>query len=376
MGRRLVRLFGLATCLAFMILLVTPLGVRSPQISTTDAKLLPSATLQSGYTLTRIAGSTEIKDITCPSSTHCIAVGTGASSAIVATTANSAHTWRRAQINGSVLALESVMCTTNNYCLTVGWSRELSAVVLYSRDGGQRWEDAKLPRKVAELDSVACESLTVCMATGGLDNGATTILRSSDAGRQWSEAGLRGAGQLLLVSMACPLALDCLAVGTGIGFIGVVAHSANGGSSWVATSYGRSKPTFQAVGCDGPASCIVAGQLKPSALAKPIGFLGISSDEGRDWSFRPSPVPGATDLSAVACQDGGCVVVGSTGVVTWAMETSDGGTKWMQDPWRLTDTSSITASGIAFSGFGHYLVCGTLGGRAGFVLRTDSSARI
>ncbi len=240
-------------------------------------------------------------------------------------------------------SLFAVSCASATACTTTGFydNKAGNAIALAERWDGARWRIESLPKaaKLTWFFGVSCPAVRDCTAVGYQDNGGATArpLAETWNGTAWRVrrvpfAASAPGGAFMSVSCTAPAA--CTAVGTSFSEDGKPLAERWNGKSWrvEATSAppgfqaSLSGVTFNAVSCDGSASCTAIGGYTPGAA---VGFA--EAWRGGRWSLQATAVPASTTqdlLSGISCGSGRCTEVGArigvAGVVVTLVET--GGT--------------------------------------------------
>jgi hypothetical protein len=198
---------------------------------------------------------------------------------------------------GPVGSFASVACPTSSECVAVGTGTGQDGIAATYGSGG--WTVVPVPQATA-LDSVSCASATLCVAVG---SGPQEGLASVFDGTGWSTSTVSGTSALSSVSCV-PGGTTCVAAGwfsSSGALVGVVAEF-QGGSFTTDTVAGTSQ--LFGVSCISSASCVAAGE-------GPSGGI-VASLSGGGWSA--STVSGTSVLEAVSCAVAGeCAAVGASG---------------------------------------------------------------
>ena len=292
-------------------------------------------------------GDSILSAVSCPSGTHCVAVGRqdvpapyfGAKSAggrplIEVWTG---HAWRsqRSPVPGGTTEaqLNGVACVSSSACVAVGSTGGKSGNdrVLTQFWDGKTWTLVVPPRpRVMEdptLYDIACTSATECTAVGHFtyDVGeffstliAPLILRWN--GDEWRFENSDNVGDSLdteLGGIACPSTQRCIAVGSQRHSGGAFTTFAEirDGARWHLLRTPDPKGTPYAelkdVACPSPQRCIAVGSYAVGSDSRAL----IESWDGADWTIVdvPSP-PGASSsvLRTIACEaPDRCLAAGS-----------------------------------------------------------------
>jgi hypothetical protein len=284
---------------------------------------------------------TELLGVSCPSSTDCTVVGaTGRGNIATGTLAENwnGKTWRieaTASPGGTAAVddLFSVSCPSVSTCMAVGTTEHGQTVPLAEtwRSGGVGWKVvatvAPVPKGASShsdaLVSVSCPLAKLCVAVGGESDQTTGTAAESNLvetwnGTAWSDTAVPSStvGSSLF-SVSCPSAKSCIAGGqTAVdpNDDGLATSLVLAGSGWSLRPAphlrGEHVDDFVGVSCVGPASCTAVGLesgAKTGALAEHWN--------GSRWAVQTTPDPGPdSTLAAVACARAShCVAVGSDG---------------------------------------------------------------
>ena len=122
------------------------------------------------------SGVSSLSEISCATSSFCVAVGnSNTNGAVALSTTDGGVTWTLDTIPSGVSSLSDVSCATPSFCVATGSSNTNGAVALSTSDGGVTWVSDSLPPQVASLSGVSCVSSTMCVSVG---SGNTSLLGS------------------------------------------------------------------------------------------------------------------------------------------------------------------------------------------------------
>jgi photosystem II stability/assembly factor-like uncharacterized protein len=259
--------------------------------------------------------------VACSDPMHCAVVG-DAGTAIF--TKNAGKSWSSGD-TGVTVPLSGVSCPQVQHCIAVGDDE----TVLATSDGGQSWN--KVLSQFGVMDGVSCTTSSHCVAvTSNVD----VTLVTKDA-TTWSPAPAPFSALAVLKpanAVDC-IGLDCVEVADH----GLIAHSANGGTSWSAAT----TPTLQDLydtSCASTSACVAVGAG---------GSILRTSDGGATWSTVEAPT--AQTLLGVSCPSpNACVAVGSGGTI---VTSADGGGTWtVRSGSPAPSQASVLVVGDSFSG--------------------------
>ncbi len=315
-----------------------------------------------------VVSSIDPLGVSCPSSTDCVAVGSGA-----AFTIDGGTTWTEGATSFSTTqTLSDVSCSSTNDCMAVGGGGDFGrAFYNFTTNGGTSWSEGNLPKNLDPLEGLSCSTTRSCVAVD--DNG--DVVSTTNGGATWSEktnanpdgnslscpsakvcvgvgvftttGGVRWSkgklptnwGSYLWNSVSCSSISDCVAVGNDDDdqlhddYAGVTIYTTDGGASW---SWGTKGGIgdVQSVSCSSASDCVaVGGNLNNKA--KPISLDAIyTTDGGATWSQGVLPTDsGIDELSDVSCSSTtDCIAVGIATSLSGggAFLTADGGATWSE----------------------------------------------
>ncbi|MGB1252117.1 MAG: WD40/YVTN/BNR-like repeat-containing protein [Candidatus Promineifilaceae bacterium] len=166
---------------------------------------------------------------------------------------------------------------------------------------GQDWQLRHTLPNGLNLLSVTCPAAEICVAVGQ----GGTLLKSIDGGTTWNSVSSNTSQQLNGVS--CELS-TCIAVGEA----GTVLRSTDDGTTWDAIYSGTSR-SLLGVEC-GDNACIIVGQS---------GTVLRSTNNGANWSSAYSAT--SQLLYGVECGASACIIVGQSGTV---LRSTNNGASW------------------------------------------------
>jgi photosystem II stability/assembly factor-like uncharacterized protein len=278
------------------------------------------------------AGSPPLDAIACADSTHCVAVGQGATAA----TSDGGTTWDLAAVPVANTTMIGVTCLSTQTCLAAGVTSEqagpYAGVILISTNGGLSWTSSTLPPGTYGIGDVVCPTSSRCIAVGA------QILVSSDGGQTWSTATVPGGTQALR-SIACSSSTTCVAIGPNSDAVSnpnattVAIMTTDGGSTWTQDAFPTGSASLEQISCPSSSQCFAGG---PSLTQNGPAAFFTSSNSGASWTAAPSAPKGISAVAGLSCPAvNDCAVVGrqangqaataaSTDLTTWATTTLPG----------------------------------------------------
>jgi photosystem II stability/assembly factor-like uncharacterized protein len=216
------------------------------------------------FTVVRFPEGASIQSVSCPTASHCVAVGLHDNSdsrtgpdldhGVLLTSDDGGVTWRqRTWPSGyGPGAFPDVTCTDASHCAMIGFvehnGREGNqvgytsgkdavqySVIAFSSDGGVTWTARTLPRSIPYpmIDALACPTTQSCYAAGSdliaqrigntYNAGSSVVAITRDAGRTWQRVtfavpakvpgGMQGDSFMDIGQIQCPRTDACVAIG-------------------------------------------------------------------------------------------------------------------------------------------------------------------
>ena len=250
---------------------------------------------------------TELKSISCPSSTRCFVVGlsTDEDQGIALATDASGSEWHALSLPDGESMPSLVVCTSNRACAIEGTKEAVvgdpgsgeSLSIFNTVNGGASWVPGALFAGTGpawpNYKAIACPAPSRCILVGdasppdGSPSGVTTV--SLDAGQSWT-AVQAPAGTSSLNAISCPTAVNCVVVGGGIGPRGgssqAILTTTNGGQTWTSRTVPAEVTGLSAVSCPTTLSCVAVG-FGPSSTSgsgvQPV--VAATDDGGASWTI-------------------------------------------------------------------------------------------
>ena len=286
-----------------------------------------------------------VTSISCPTSTQCVAVGSGVGSApVIAVSTNGGVSWTDANMSSFANAPAggwawSVSCPSALVCYTVGGSAgPPAAMAAVSTDGGMEWTllDNHLPTPQSYyLEGISCSSTSSCVAVGALsDTGPAITMSTTSSGTTWSQSTSSTLSEFIsLTSASCPTGTTvCFASGYPENtIVSGVLTSTNSGATW--TTLPTGDYYFASISCANTLTCWAA-----TGAASYWSTLAGTNNGGLTWQID-SALPGSGNEVACASTE----VCIST-VDNQLLVTDDNGNITPGVPATSTTTSSTTTS--------------------------------
>ncbi len=284
-----------------------------------------------------LGSSTQLNGISCVSTTFCRAVGNWNEGS---TTKSLVLGW-----NGTAWAttvplhpaeakssrLIDVSCPSTTFCLAVGMFVDASGTqqgLAYRSTGGTTWVQAQsalgTPGKGVELKSVACPSAALCRAAG---NYLPTTGPRKSVFATWTEnftldkwelyypLSLKESTKAEQAGIACVSTTSCTSVGTDSqenGPLQEIAYSYNG-SGWNTIDYPGSSTELNDTSCTTADACIAVGKRTSAYGSESRAWR----KNGSTWSLMSMPSVAGSYLTGVSCSDSTkCTAVGGQGTST------------------------------------------------------------
>ncbi len=296
-----------------------------------------------------------LEDVSCPSSTMCLAVGNDLYRGLGFTEYWNGSEWKlNSTLNGSIKA---VSCPTVTWCMTVARSEGKGWQMSWGELFGGNWnaETKSLPTPAGATSispkDVACTSESACTVVGSYSSGGSKPYVARWNGSSWSlqsaPAPSEGTASEAMLSVSCASSSFCMAVGRAAGK--PFAERWNG-SEWTLVSapnpMGATDATLEAVSCPTTSSCMAVGSFQ-NGTSKTL----TERWNGSSWSVlaSPNPAEGHAMLRGVSClSSSSCIAVGSGyATIFGPSKESTLAASWNGTEW--TAQTPLNAEGKAFN---------------------------
>ena len=239
---------------------------------------------RSWHSLAAPSGTVDLVGITCATAQRCMVMATDGSTYWSETTADGGRIWQRGGgLPSGFGGTSAVTCTTADTCLVAGYTSPApgkgTGAIAFSVDDGTDWTAATVPAGLGLLHDISCGSAMDCTAVGTLATSYTdviqgrgAILTSRDGGQTWtSVASPPGVNDAFGVS--CPTARRCATVGTVWAPtnpptpIGGVVTSKDAGASWSTPRAEYIPVGLVSVDCPTATACVAVGNDVAARIA-------------------------------------------------------------------------------------------------------------
>jgi hypothetical protein len=219
--------------------------------------------------------------------------------------------------------LLAVSCSSARACTAVGG-------VFAERWNGRRWSVQNIRAPAFSepsfdfLAGVSCAGRRACIAVGSNRpplsanvNYDSSVLAMVWDGGSWSNRSptVSQSRNGYLLSVSCPSASDCIAVGQRGTSVLAMRWHANRWRVELGPGASSGMSVLNGVSCTSATSCIAVGYTVPNQFVFPRDL--VERWNGRGWTrmLTPkTPISESTFLNAIACSRGSCTAVGSVGL--------------------------------------------------------------
>jgi photosystem II stability/assembly factor-like uncharacterized protein len=254
-----------------------------------------------------------LNDISCPGTSHCLAVGgygLNFNVGVILVTTNGGLNWAPASLPSPLGDLSGISCPSTSICFVVGQnSKATVGVILSTTNGGASWKLQTAPTGLSIVSDVSCPSTSHCWATGSLP---PAIIGTANGGATWASEKLPT--QAYDYGISCPSTSNCWA--------------ANGDGDLVTTNGGT---TWKLQGSGGPLSGISCPDISHCWAIDANNILVATTNGGISWKrqYVPGNTKGPINLEGISCLDvSHCWTVGYGDYGAVVFVTADGGTRW------------------------------------------------
>ncbi len=276
----------------------------------------------STWNLGTYPSNVELGSVSCTSATYCVGVGsmsnTGAG--VAAITSNGGQSWLLGSVPSGIKYIQNISCGSSTNCVALTGNG--SPAVLYSTDSGATWsQDATpLPSTVALLNDVSCGNATQCVFVARNSSTYATAYYSSDGGQTWTISTLPSGTFISIDSVSCIGGSLCVALGSGVSnYVPVSFESSDGGATWTQLQLPPNLQEVFGISCPGISTCYSSSNYGASTWgmlafnATPV-VTGVSPSSGSTGgglsvTITGSGFTGATGISFGSVQATGFTVV-------------------------------------------------------------------
>jgi hypothetical protein len=335
---------------ALMAVLVLVVGAAavlgatlSPKAAAATGTPITSKAVLSTHSTQEVGGGVyALNDVTCPTPTHCVAVGgrgganpsagIGLSSGVVVLSTSGGKSWALptatvpkylsgtqhdqagavvggpscgagattpadAWNNHGCYELSVVRCSSATRCLAAGGG-EGSAYLWRTTDGGAEWTDlsSELPGNGGLGGAVSLAFTTASAGNAVLVTGASAtppapsrivLITNAYSASPTFHTGTLPGGTNTLEDIVCTSATVCLGVGSSAGYPATY-RSQDGGANWIAVVVtADGKGSLTGVACTNATDCLAVGRIVRGTDRATFRAVAVTEDAGSTWTLRP-----------------------------------------------------------------------------------------
>ena len=245
--------------------------------------------------------------------------------------------WRIQDIQGPSSSggrgnLRDVSCPSSIHCVAVGGNPPLA-----EQWDGSQWSVMASAKSEGSLERVSCSSASFCIATGKV---GSTLFSEYWNGSSWSlvsipaPAGSKGAA---IEAISCTSSTACVAAGRYSGSKGELFEANTLIEHWNGTEWtivpspnveGNAFSRLSGVSCVSATSCLAVGQANKESLSAPMPL--VQKWDGSKWTLQSAPTPpgGIGSLRSVSCPAANFCMVSGAGSDAKVFTASWDGASW------------------------------------------------
>jgi subtilisin family serine protease len=301
-----------------------------------------------------LSSRSRLEDVSCPSSTMCMAVGNDLSAGKGVIEVWNGSKWTI--VSSSAAELQAVFCFTANSCIALT-KNEAKRLALFTFGGAWFTEVKSLPTPEGATEvrvkDVSCTAESACTVVGRYYAGSYKPYVTRWNGSTWSlQSGpnpSEGNASEAMLSVSCASSSFCMATGKA-GSKPYVARW--NGSEWSLLSApnpaGGSGGALASVSCPTTAACVAVGSYS-SSTTKAL----TEHWDGSSWSVVSNPSPGKEGygwLRGVSCRSAtSCMAVGSFLAPSFFFPTEEAlvAESWNGSSWTLESAPAVEGKPFA-----------------------------
>jgi subtilisin family serine protease len=331
----------------------TAVGKARPESAETNMVTLAERWNGSSWSLQSAANPTpqsenELEDVSCASSTMCMAVGNDHYRSKGFSEVWNGSEWK--VLSTTTGEMKAISCPTTTWCMTVAKSEDNGWQLKWVETMSGSWQTTTksppTPEGATEmkLQDVSCTSESACTAVGSYKTSEYKPYVARWNGSSWSLQSApnptEGDASEAMLSVSCVSSTSCVAVGRAAKK--PFAERWNG-SEWTRATApnpeGATEATLEGISCSSSSACMAVGNYKGSS--GPNKTL-TESWNGSSWSVVASPNPGSetyAKLRSVSClSSGSCIAAGVNYTGFLPSKESTLAESWNGSEWTLLTT--------------------------------------
>ena len=221
-----------------------------------------------------------VTGVSCPSTTSCFATGNLSEGGAVVTMSGSVWSSATPVTNGG--SLSAISCADASHCVAIGTNSSAALVLETTATGGSSWSNSAVPSLWTSVSAISCPSDGLCVVGGYESNsGALTQLTLSVTAVTWGSPYQpvgNGAGA---TAVSCANTSYCAAAFGSADLF----YSTNGGTSWASSDisdptndYSENVTGISCIANSSSAACTAVGSRTPQPLYPSIGMAWTTSN--------------------------------------------------------------------------------------------------
>ncbi len=296
--------------------------------STSNTSVLVASSNQGATWSSATFGQTfgPVKTLACVVPAYCLAGGESQSlnGIFLASTGNSGSSWSNVGLPIDIKVLNQITCPTTSFCIATGTNSNGNIEYALTTDSGSTWVLTTLSSYSFKPKIAKCSTSQICFIIGSDSQNIAQGIITINGGASWAQITFPTG--FSVSSLSCPSSSDCYIAGnTSPGIDPGIYLTTNNGNSWTGTLIPSNVNSLQDINCPTINNCVAVGT---DAFGNGVV---ITSSNGTSFANQTLP-PGNGDLTSVSCNSTFCMASGvnTSNSADVALKSSDYGSTWAE----------------------------------------------